>query len=64
MQDLKKTDLGKLLSFEAMRDEVSTDFDLKGDVLDAKLGAKIGFEAMKDPSWFVSRAKLDKKVED
>jgi hypothetical protein len=43
-------DFAKLLGFAAVRDEVSTNVDLQADVINAKLGAKVGFEVMNEPS--------------
>jgi hypothetical protein len=45
-----KIDFARLLGFAAVGDEVSTRVDLQADVINAKLGAKVGFEVMNEPS--------------
>ena len=45
MQRTKKMDFAKLLGFQAVGDEVSGGVDFQDDVIDAKLGAKVGAEA-------------------
>jgi hypothetical protein len=41
-----KVDYAKLLGFEALRDQVSGSVDFQEDTINAKLGAKVGVEAM------------------
>ena len=41
-----KIDLTKLLGFEGISEELSGSVDLQDEVVNAKLGAKVGFEAM------------------
>ena len=41
-----KIDLIKLLGFEGISEELSESVDLQDEVVNAKLGAKVGFETM------------------
>ena len=45
MKKSNRIDLGRLLGFDAVAQEVSGDIELQSEAIDAKLGAKVGAEA-------------------
>ena len=50
MQEANKIDFQKLLGFAEVSDQLSGSFDFRDEAIDSKLGAKVGVEAMNEPS--------------
>ena len=50
MPEGKKIDLGNLLGFDMVSEQVLECVDFKTDVVDAKLGAKVGTETLDQAS--------------